>query len=73
MLTALLNKQQNPDMIDFSAEVVYNFETKGIIRFKYLTMKFQIWNVFNELGRIKLFINIIAYNDITFRVSAFDP
>jgi hypothetical protein len=38
-ISALLPKASNPDIVDFTASVVYEFETRGYKKFNYITLK----------------------------------
>jgi predicted SAM-dependent methyltransferase len=45
-----LDKSANPDLLDFSTQVIYNFEIVGIIRFDYFKMRVAIWERFLDFS-----------------------
>lgn len=63
-IEAVLAQNQNPDLIDFSTSVVYDFNTKGIVRFDFTKLRLKIWEKFT---------NFRGKNELTLRISAHDP
>jgi hypothetical protein len=41
-----LDKDVNVDLIDFSTQVIYDFNIVGIIRFEYFKMRISVWEKF---------------------------
>ena len=49
-VTGILPAGSNPELVSFTSQVVYDFNTYGIVKFNYQTMGVTIWDFFTDFA-----------------------